>query len=194
MLEAAFGSREPEDALPRRGSRSTNPMTRILLALALIAACTTAPPDPPAAAAEDAVTYRVLDTGAYGVAATAEAGSARDARVLVASSAGEFAALWRETVGDAPLPPVDFARESAVFLLLGQRTTGGWSVEPAGVAVDGDSVDVTAAIGRPAPGGITTMAFTAPFAVIAVGKPGLERAVWKDRDGSVVASAVETPR
>ncbi len=169
-------------------------MTRILLALALIAACSTAPPDSRAGAAEDAVTYRVLGTGAYGAAANAEPGTARAARVLVASSPAAYAALWREHIGDAPPPAVDFARESAVFLLLGQRSTGGWSVTPEAIALGGGAVEVTASIGRPAPGGIATMAFSAPFAVIAVSEPGLARAVWEDPDGAVVASSAETPR
>lgn len=169
-------------------------MMRILLALAFVAACSSAPPDAPAAAAESAVTHRVLRTGAYAAAANAEPGTARAARVFVARSHDAYAALWREHIGDAPLPPVDFARETAVFLLLGQRSTGGWSVaEPGALAVRGSEVEVTAAIGRPAPGGIATMAFSAPFAVIAVGAPGLERAVWNDRDGARVASSAETP-
>ena len=170
---------------------------RLLVALALLAACT-----PPRSGAERApfpgpesvVTYRLLQAGAYAAAASAEPGTERGSRVLVASSPATYAALWREHIGDAPLPAVDFARESAVFLLLGQRSTGGWGVAPEGVAIAGDAVEVIARIARPQPGGITTMAFSAPFAVLAVDRPGIERAVWKDRDGSVVAAFPETAR
>jgi hypothetical protein len=167
---------------------------RILLAFALAAACQTAPQDQAAAAPESPVTFRTLQTEAYGAAANAEAGTSREARVAVASTPEEYRALWRQHVGESAPPAVDFARESAVFLLLGQRSTGGWSVTPESVTVRGNEVDVTAAIGRPEPGGITTMAFSAPFAVIAVSEPGLEAATWKDRDGSVVVSTVEPPR
>ncbi|HSN67827.1 MAG TPA: protease complex subunit PrcB family protein [Thermoanaerobaculia bacterium] len=168
-------------------------ISRMLLALAFLAGCQTAPADPPAAQ-DMTMTFRILHSGAYGVAASAEPGTAREARVAVASTENEYETLWRAHVGDAPRPAVDFARESAIFLLLGQRTTGGWSVAPESVTIRGDAADVTAAIGRPEPGGVTTMAFSAPYAVIAVSRPGLDGATWKGPGGNVVASAAEPPR
>ncbi len=138
--------------------------------------------------------YRILEAAAYGAAANAEPGTARESRIFVASSPAEYRALWRLHIGESTPPAVDFARESAVFLLLGQRSTGGWSVAPERANVRGSAVDVTAAIGRPAAGGVTTMAFSAPFAVIAVAQPGLTAATWKEPDGRVVVTAAEPPR
>lgn len=164
------------------------------IALLLLAACRTAPADSPVAEGGGPVTFRVLESGSYGIAANAEAGTERDARVFVARDPARYATLWREHVDDSGAPPhVDFARESAVFLLLGQRSTGGWGVAPQAVAVEGTSVTVTAPIRRPEPGGVATMAFSAPFAVIAVGRAGLTGATWKDASGTVV-SAAEPPR
>ena len=168
-------------------------LSRVFLALALLAGCQTAPADQPAAR-EETMSFRTLHSASYGAAANADAGTAREARVAVASTEAEYAELWRAHVGDEPRPSVDFARESAVFLLLGQRSTGGWSVAPESVTIRGNAADVTAAIGRPAPSGVTTMAFSAPYAVIAVSRPGLESATWKEPDGNVVVSAVEPPR
>ncbi len=135
------------------------------------------------------MTFRVVQSGAYGAAANAEAGTARESRLFVASAPAAYAALWRAHVGDAAAPPVDFARETAVFLLLGQRSTGGWAVTPESVSVAGGAIEVTARIRKPEPGGIATMAFSAPFAVIAVNRPALQAAVWKDAAGNVVTAA-----
>lgn len=195
MLEIAVGSRAPEDRRPRPGLRWVHAMrfSRTFLALALLAGCQTAPSVPPVAS-DETMTFRILHSSAYGVAANADAGTARDARVAIASTEEEYEALWSAHIGEEPRPPVDFARESAVFLLLGQRSTGGWSVAPESVTIRGNAVDVIATIGRPAPGGVTTMAFSAPYAVIAVPQPGLQSATWKEPGGNVVVSAAEPPR
>ena len=188
MLERRFGS--SRGGRGRRAARfSLDEMCRILLALALLVGCRTAPPDPAVAGSEDAVTFRVVQSGAYGAAANAEAGTSRESRLFVASTPDAYEALWRAHVGDATAPPLDFARETAVFLLLGQRSTGGWGVTPESVAIAGDAIEVTASIRRPEPGGIATMAFSAPFAVIAVNRPALHAAVWKDAAGNVVTAA-----
>ena len=165
----------------------------ILLALALVISCQTTPSDAPPEEAETVPSYRVVATGAYGTAALAEGDSARNSRLAIATAQAEYESLWRAHVGEQAPPSIDFAHESAVFLLLGQRTTGGWGVLPSSVAVEGNLAIVTAAVERPQPGGVATMALSAPFAVLAVGKPGLGEARWKEPDGRVVATAAEPP-
>ena len=159
------------------------------LAACALSACRTAPSD---VEAVNEAAYRVLETGTYAEAASAEAGTNREASVLVASSDEEYRELWRNQISAGSAPPaVDFSRESVVFLLLGQRSSGGWSVEPKGVAVKGDEVEVVAPVSKPEPGGVVTMAFSAPFAVIAVERPGLADATWIGSGGDRVARSGE---
>lgn len=168
-------------------------MKLLVLALAALAvlamlACRTAPSD-----AEPAgeVGFRVLETGSYAEAASAEAGTLGEASIHVASSDAEYRELWRRHISArSEPPPADFARESVVFLLVGQRSTGGWGVEPEAVSVNGDEVELVAPVSKPERGGVVTMAFSAPFAVVAVERPGLAEAVWVGGDGDRVARSV----
>jgi protease stability complex PrcB-like protein len=118
---------------------------------------------------------RVLAKGSYG-----REGPDQPA-VLVATSDAEFNELWQRYVGDHP-PPVDFSRESAVFLLLGNRSTGGYSIEPQSVGTGEEEVRVEAPVTSPGRESIVTMALTAPFAVVAVPRAGVQSAVWMDGD------------
>lgn len=133
----------------------------------------------------------MLEQGSYARAASAEAGSATAARAAVASSDGEYRRLWRELIAQSDPPAIDFSAESVVFLLLGQKSTGGWGIEVEAVETSGTEAAVRSNIVRPEPGGIVTMAFTAPFAVVAVREPGLRSARWVDENGSVVARSGE---
>ena len=131
------------------------------------------------------VPFRVLGTGGYAAAAGDEARRV-PARVYVASSQAEASQRWTTLIGSVAMPSVDFAKESVVFLMLGMRSTGGYAVVPEAVTVKGDGVTVTAQTQSPARGDIVTQAFSAPYAVIAVGRPGIHSAVWVSA-GKVVA-------
>ena len=96
----------------------------------------------------------------------------------VVRSAEEYARVWDETVGRGEPPQADFARESVVILLAGPRNTGGWSVEPRGVSLEGRTLIVDAAIKSPPPDAMVTQAFTSPFAVIAVGTKDFDGVRW----------------
>lgn len=79
--------------------------------------------------------------------------------------------LW-EAVGTAP--PVALPRGSmAVAVFLGQRPTGGYAVEIAGVERRGDATVVLYRETTPAPGVMTTQMLTAPYAVKLVEDSGL---------------------
>lgn len=137
--------------------------------LVTLAGCATDTIGEDGAVQSSSVSMRILTTGSY-AAATPE----KPAAVLV-RSAEEFPRVWSETVGGGELPRVDFAAESVVILLAGQKSSGGWSVEPRGVRAEGGVLVVDAAIKSPPPDAVVTMALTSPFAVIAVGSKSVDR-------------------
>lgn len=129
-----------------------------------------------------------MKSGSYGVAATGEtAGAATPAAVLVAANDADYRRAWQTYVGEGEAPAIDFASERAVFLLLGLKRTGGYAIDVQGVAIDGGRLVVDAAVQRPAAGGISTQALTAPWSVVAVKGPAFSGVTWRDRDGGEVA-------
>jgi hypothetical protein len=150
---------------------------RSLVLTALLAVITCRPVTVPSVAGnvEDttAMQLRVLGTGSYGREGTDQPA------VFIATSDEEFRELWRRYITDTP-PPVDFSRESAVFLLLGTRSTGGYSIDPQTAGVSGGEVRIDAPVTSPGRESIVTMALTAPFAVVAVPGSGVQSAVWLD--------------
>ena len=102
--------------------------------------------------------FRVIDQGAYGEAA----------KTAVTVTPGE--------------------NESTIRLDLGQRTTGGWSIEPLDVTSDGGVVVVKTKIHSPAAGSIVTQALTSPYAIITVNRR-VTSARWINQDGTVVAES-----
>ncbi|MFN2443426.1 MAG: protease complex subunit PrcB family protein [Thermoanaerobaculia bacterium] len=131
--------------------------------------------------------WRVIDQGSYGRAANAEPGTATQSRIGLARTEAEYRRLWSEIVSPESQPPsVDFSAEVVAILTLGQKSTGGWGIEIAGAEVSGASAELRTRINRPAPGGIVTMAFTAPFAVVAITEPGVAEVVWLDESGAEV--------
>ena len=147
----------------------------VLTALLAVISCTPASvPQVPEEVADSATTrFRLLGKGSYGREGTDQPA------VFIATSDVEFGELWRRYISDTP-PQVDFSRESAVFLLLGTRSTGGYSIDPQAVAVDDDDVRIEAPVTSPGRESIVTMALTAPFAVVTAPRPGVVSAVWMD--------------
>ena len=120
----------------------------------------------------DDLELRSLATGSY---ASAQSESAR--AILVRSEA-EYARVWKEDIGSAERPPIDFDKESVVILLAGMRRSGGYSVEVRGVKSEGRVLVVDAIVKSPPPDAIVTMALTSPFAVIAVNTNALDSVRW----------------
>lgn len=130
--------------------------------------------------------YRLLEKGGYGMAAQAADVGVTAPSVELATSQAEYNALWRTHIGSGELPPVDFSKESVVFLLMGARSTGGYGIDPKEVKLEGTTALVSAAMIKPGKGDMTTQAFTAPFAVLAIEKPQLQAVEWRDPAGDVV--------
>ncbi|HET7710697.1 MAG TPA: protease complex subunit PrcB family protein [Thermoanaerobaculia bacterium] len=134
------------------------------------------------------VTFRTIHQGAY-----ATVGADMPGLVLVTDQE-TYRTVWKTNVGEGTPPPVDFSRESVVFLFGGQRPTGGFSVEPLSTAVAGDEVTIDVEVHAPAPHSMVTQAITSPFAVIAVPSPILNSARWRDREGRVVTDHTRRTR
>lgn len=115
--------------------------------------------------------FRTVTSGAYASSETATA--------AVAANEDEYARLWQSLIGNGTAPPVDFTIETAVFLLGGQRNTGGYSVEVRGVTLEGETLVVDGEVQAPPPGSITTQALTSPYRVLAVRSRGVRDARWR---------------
>lgn len=161
----------------------------LIVLLASITGCGTVPPEG-ARPAE----FRVVAEGSYAEGANEPVESAvLTQRIAVASTSSEYERLWNAWIrAGQPAPSIDFARESAVFLLLGQRRTGGHGLTAQSVSVEGNAATVTVQGTSPAPGSVATMAISAPYAVLAVSHPALASATWVDPKGEPVART-ETP-
>lgn len=144
---------------------------------------TTSAADANSGTTEGEKNVRVLANGSYGAAASRDAGGGRRAPfVVVANDVQEYTRLWQEHVGDRAMPAVDFGSERVIFLLMGPQSTGGYAIDFHGVRRDGERLEVNATLKHPEEGAITTQAFTAPFAVVAVRDLGFESVEWMNRD------------
>lgn len=166
-----------------------------LAVLIFTTGCMTAPPgDPMSSESASTPAWRVIDQGGYGRGANAEPGTSTAARIELATTPAEYRRLWSEIVSAESQPPsVDFSAEVVAFLTLGQKSTGGWGIEIAGVKVSGASAEVQTTITRPAPGGIVTMAFTAPYAVVAISAPDVRQSAWVDQSGAEIGRDERDP-
>lgn len=124
-------------------------------------------------AAGGSVEIRTIKSGAHASANPAEP------RAAAAFDESRYHMLWSATIGDGEAPAVDFATESVVFLLAGEKPTGGWTVEPRAAVVEGETLVVDAAIKPPPPDSMVTQAFTSPYAVIAVKSKAFKDVRWK---------------
>lgn len=92
------------------------------------------------------------------------------ARII--TTAAEWQAFWRQHAAvlvPAPAPPaVDFSREAVLVVSLGEKRTGGYSVEVTGVRREGDRLVVRAKVRAPGPGAIVTMALTQPYHMVRI--------------------------
>ena len=110
----------------------------------------------------------------------------RDSGIIVVRDSGAWAGVWRRlTEGHAPAPPlpaIDFGREMALVVALGQRRTGGFTIAIDTVIDKGPYLE--AYVRRRAPGRAcsVTGAFTAPADVVVLGR----------RDGEVRIVATDT--
>jgi hypothetical protein len=91
-----------------------------------------------------------------------------EARRSVVRTPEEWTALWTKHAGERlpsdPVPVIDWTKDMVVVVVLGDRPTGGYSVEISGVEQLKDKLVVRSHAIEPAPGSVQTQAVTSPFA------------------------------
>lgn len=90
---------------------------------------------------------------------------------LVVTNETQWSQVWQKhSFGRTPKPPVpkvNFKEEMVLFVTLGQRNTGGYSVAIQRIEQEEGKVVVHVDTKSPAPGAITLQVLTAPFHVVA---------------------------
>jgi hypothetical protein len=89
-------------------------------------------------------------------------------RQLVARTAAEWAALWRDHGGTGPPPSVDLSTRTVVAVFLGSRPSGGYSVQIVGTRQQGATTIVEWQEARPDPRDITAQVMTSPAHIASI--------------------------
>ncbi|MFA5141043.1 MAG: protease complex subunit PrcB family protein [Elusimicrobiota bacterium] len=111
----------------------------------------------------------------------------KQARAIVVRTPTEWKRLWTEHAAGktAPLPEVDFSKESVVAVFAGERRSGGYRIAVE-VLEDPrtDAVTVLYDVRDPAPGGMTISMMTQPFLFRKIAKPAGPVLVKKAEDAA----------
>ncbi len=140
-------------------------MPRVLLAallLVLLSACGDTVTSP----GKD-IAFRVIGVGIYS--------TYKDQGALVIRDA----TTWTQVLPNLDLrtgpngapggaPDIDFSKEMAIVVALGQRSSGGYTVQISQVLDSGSEITAKAAEDAPGPNCLVTLAFTAPVVVVAI--------------------------
>lgn len=138
----------------------------LVLALAATLGCTAAK------GVDGPVTITTLAHGGY-------AADSSGRKAVLAKNAAEYQRLWKELIADGDAPEVHLEGKAAVFLLAGQRSTGGWSIEPESVTIEDDGTAVVVArINAPLPRSVVTQALTSPWAIALVHSDRVKKVRW----------------
>jgi len=105
------------------------------------------------------IAFEVLKQDAYG-------GREQKSSVVISSQA-DLASLYKE-LGWSNVPMVDFNKNNVVALFMGQKSTGGYSINVRKISVDGDTTTVY--VKTTEPEGMATMALTAPYTITIIPK------------------------
>jgi len=143
--------------------------TLLLAALALTSACTGV--GLAETAKDGTVEMITIARGSYAVETT-------ERKAILAATDADYRRSWADLIGESEVPVVDFSSSVVVFLFAGERNTGGWSVEPSAVNIDGTTVVIDAKVQGPSPGGMVTQAITYPYAVVAIRSRTVEKVSW----------------
>jgi hypothetical protein len=91
---------------------------------------------------------------------------------IVVTNATQWAEVWKKHSAQQkpakPAPEVNFEKETVVLVSLGQKRSGGYSVEITGLEESDGKTRVIVKTTAPKPGGIQLQAITSPFHIVAV--------------------------
>lgn len=99
-------------------------------------------------------------------------GARENAVNLVVRDRAAWEALWRD-IGREPPQAFDPSHETAVAIFLGQRRTGGYSVEILGLRRENDDLVLDYREQKPAPDAMVTQVISSPWAVVLLSPSGL---------------------
>jgi len=118
----------------------------------------------------DSLPFRTIAEGAF-------SGITR-ARQEVIKDKAAWGKLWKQHNRDAQpageIPEIDFAKEMALVVTMGQQRTGGYAIEIVKVESAKGRLRISVSHQSPPPGAMVTDALTAPFHMVAVAKSGLK--------------------
>jgi hypothetical protein len=89
---------------------------------------------------------------------------------VVARTAAEWAALWRQHAGDTAAPKVDLTTRTIVAVFLGSRPSAGYTVDITGTSEAGGVMTVKWSERRPDPGDIAAQVLTSPMVIATIPK------------------------
>lgn len=96
------------------------------------------------------------------------------ARTAVVRDAAAWQGLWTEHAGvEAPLPPVDFAKDMVIGVFLGHRASGCYAADVAALEETGGKLRVQAVETTPGPNSVCMMMITAPAHLIVTARSDL---------------------
>lgn len=85
-----------------------------------------------------------------------------------------FSDLWAKMnsiyTSAPPLPQIDFAKETALAVFMGQKSSGGYLIEIAKIAEENERVVVFVKEAKPPPSSVVTLALTQPYHIVKTGK------------------------
>ena len=105
------------------------------------------------------VTFEVLRQESFG-------GREKESTEVIKSQS-QLDKLYKE-LGTADAPKIDFERNNAVALFMGQKSSGGYSISVRKISIDDNVATIT--VRRTTPDGVGIMALTAPYSIVIIPK------------------------
>ncbi|MCP1728011.1 hypothetical protein J2T60_002011 [Natronospira proteinivora] len=109
-----------------------------------------------------------MQNGSYEIEELARGSQSRESaeRMMVVRDADTFERIWDLSDQRGERPAVDFDQSMVVAIFMGERRTGGYSVQVDEVRQDGDDIMVQVIMEEPGEGCMTTQAITRPFQLV----------------------------
>lgn len=136
------------------------------LALSLFAAAFVSGCSSPVSLAQTPVSFATIQRGVYS--------GIREPLQMVIRTPDEWNAFWKRHTsnkkGASPAPTLNFSAEMVIGVFVGQKSTGGYSVEIVKVELNGPKMQVSYRQQSPPAGAIVIQALTQPFHLVKIPK------------------------